>query len=85
MSVVWSIHRPVLWGSTTGWCRYPLSLLALLVGVDRIIYDDGVADKLGEGSTSSERKVLLKLSRQASHEVVLLLLISVNLLRHILR
>jgi hypothetical protein len=48
--------------------------------MDHIVCDDGVADKLSEGFTSIERKALLKLSRQASHEAVLLLFISVSLL-----
>jgi hypothetical protein len=53
--------------------------------MDHIVCDDGVADKLSEGFTSIERKALLKLSRQASHEAVLLLFISVSLLWCILR
>jgi hypothetical protein len=78
------VHHSVLRRSTTGWSYHNLSLLSLLVGADRIVCDDGVADKLEEGSTGTECKALLKLSQQASHEAVLLF-ICINLLCHIWR
>jgi hypothetical protein len=40
------VHHPVLQRSTTGWSYHNLPLLGLLVGTERVIRDDNVADKL---------------------------------------
>jgi hypothetical protein len=77
------IHHPIFWRSTTRCRCHDLSLLALLVGVDHIIRDNDVADKLWKGSSSAEHKELLQLHGEGVREVVLLL-VRVNLLRRIL-
>jgi hypothetical protein len=59
VGVAGSIHHPGLWRSTTGWGCHSLPLLAFLMGVDRIIHDDSIADKLQKSSASVERKALL--------------------------
>jgi hypothetical protein len=42
------VHHPVPRRSTAGCCCHILSLLCFLVGAERIIRDDGIADKLEE-------------------------------------
>jgi hypothetical protein len=71
--------------STMGWGCHNFPLLALLVGADCIIHDDGIADELWKSSTSVEHMVLLQLDGETVHEMILLLFIGVNLLWSILR
>jgi hypothetical protein len=50
------------------------------VGTDRIICYDGIAHEIWKSPTSVERKTLLKLGRQATHEATFLLGVNVHLL-----
>jgi hypothetical protein len=42
------LHHPVPGRSTAGWSYHILPLLCFLVGVDRLICDDDITDKLWE-------------------------------------
>jgi hypothetical protein len=53
------VHHLVLRGSTSGRSCHNLPLLGFLVGVDRIVYDDDIADKLGKCPSRVERDALL--------------------------
>jgi hypothetical protein len=53
------VHRPVLQRITTGWSSHNLHLLGFLVGMDGIVRDHDVADKLWTCPSSIERHALL--------------------------
>jgi hypothetical protein len=78
------VHHPVLWRSTTGWNSHNLPLLGFLVDTDGVVHDHDVADELWECPSHVEHHALLYLGGEIDHEVVLLLLIGVHLIRRIL-
>jgi hypothetical protein len=53
------VHHPVLRGSTFRWSYHNLPLLDFLVGVDCIVRDDDIDDKLWKCPSSVERHALL--------------------------
>jgi hypothetical protein len=69
----------ILQRSTSGWRCHYLPLLGFLVGVNRIIRDDGNADKLWKCRSRLELHLLLQLGGVNDYEAVLLLLIYVHL------
>jgi hypothetical protein len=79
------VPRLVLQRNTTGWSYHNLPLLGFLVGVDGIIHDHDIADKLWKCYPGVERHALLQLGGETDHEAVLLLLVRVHLVRCILR
>jgi hypothetical protein len=79
------VHRPILWRSTTGWSSHNLPLLRFLVGADGVVHDHDVADERWKCPSSLECHALMELGGETDHEAVLLLLISVHLVRRILR
>jgi hypothetical protein len=79
------VHRPVLQRSTTRWSNHSLPLLGFLVGADGVVCYHDIADELWKCPSSVERHALLLLGGETDHEVILLLLIGVHLVRRILR
>jgi hypothetical protein len=79
------VHCSILWRSTIGGSCPSLPLLGFLVGVDYIVRDHDIADKLWKCPSGVECHALLQLGGETDHEVVLLLLFRVHLVRRILR
>jgi hypothetical protein len=53
------VHRPILWGSTTGWSCHNLPIISFLVGAYCIIRDHDIAHKLWKCPSSVECHALL--------------------------
>jgi hypothetical protein len=77
------IHRLILQRSTTGWRCHDLPLLGFLVGVNCIIRDHDITDKLWKCPSGVECHALLQLGGETDHEAILFLLIRVHLVRRI--
>jgi hypothetical protein len=73
------VHHPVLRRSTLRRSYHNLLLLGFLMGVDCIIHDDDIVDKLYKCSSCVESHALLQLGGITDHEAVLLLLVRVHL------
>jgi hypothetical protein len=59
--VMWSTYHPVLVRSAASWSCQSLLLLAILISMDGVIHNDGIAHKFQESPIGFECKTLLKL------------------------
>jgi hypothetical protein len=79
------VHHLVLQRGTTAWSSNNLPLLGFLVCAHCVVRDHDVADEVWECPSSVECHALLQLGGETDHEAVLLLVVSVYLVRCILR